>query len=157
MALTNNQKRAIHCAARQAGIDPRKQEDTYRLVLWNVGGFRSAADRSARRNGYIAVMAFFEERAGGQLKGASPGYWTDQDAKANPRDAIIYNIEQEAAALGMSREQCDGFLAGSHCSSGQYESLDEAPTRWLVKCLEGLKQIRKRRQQQQYQKSTQRV
>ena len=61
MALTNNQKRAIHCAARQAGIDPRKQEDTYRLVLWNVGGFRSAADRSARRNGYIAVMAFFEE------------------------------------------------------------------------------------------------
>ncbi len=153
MALTNNQKRAIHCAARQAGIDPKTAEDTYRLVLWNVGGFRSAADKNARRSGYIAVMAFFEERAGGQLKGASRGYWGDQDAKANPRDAIIYKIEQEAAALGMSRRQCDGFLAGDHCSSGQYESLDDAPTRWLVKCLEGLKKIRQRRQHQ----TTQRV
>jgi len=146
MALTNGQKRAIHAAARQAGIDPRENEDTYRLVLWNVGRFHSAADRQASRNGFIAVMAFFEEKAGGQLKRNTPGYWAAEDAKATPRDPIIYKIKQTASQLGLSSEQIDAFLAGPHCSSGQHESLADAPTRWCVKVLEGLKQILARRE-----------
>ena len=109
MSLTNGQKQAIHCAARQAGVDPRENEDTYRLILWNCGGFRSAADKQAKRTGYIAVMAFFEEKAGGQLEGASPGYWTGQYDIANPRDAIIHKIEEEGAALGLTREQLDAL------------------------------------------------
>jgi len=145
MSLTNGQKRAIHAAARQAGIDPRKNEDTYRLVLRNVGGFHSAAAKRASREGFIAVMAFLEERAGGQLKGNTPGYWAGQDATANPRDPIIYRIRQTASKLGLSNEQIDAFLAGPHCSSGRYESLADAPTRWCVKVLEGLKQILARR------------
>lgn len=137
--LTNGQKRAIHSAARQAGIDSCKDEEQYRMILLNVGGFRSAADRTASRQGYIAVMAFFEEASGGQLRGCTPGYWAAENAKANPRDPIIYKIRQTAESLGMDAKTLDHFIASRHMSSGWYESLEDAPTRWLVKVLEGLK------------------
>jgi len=142
--LSNGQKRAIHLAARQAGVDPKADEDSYRTVLLNVGGFRSAADRTARREGFIAVMAFFEARAGGRLRRSTAGYWACEDAKANRRDPLIWRIRQEAVALGMS--DADAFLAGPHCSGGRYQSLAEAPTRWLAKCLEALKAMRRRRE-----------
>ena len=145
MSLTNGQKRAIHCAAREAGIDSRTDEDSYRLVLWNVGGFHSAADRTASRQGFIAVMAFFEQRAGGGLTGCTFDYWADEDAKANPRDPIIYRIKRIAAGLGMDDQGIEDFMESRHMSSGAYRRLEDAPTRWLVKLLEALKAMQRRR------------
>ena len=141
--LTNGQKKALHCAARQAGLD----RDAYKLVIRNVGGFQSAADKTASREGFIAAMAFFEARSGGRLRGNTPGYWAAENDRANPRDPVIYRLRQLADSLGMDRRSLDDFLAGPHCSSGLYRSLDEAPVRSLVKLLEGLKAISHRRHQ----------
>ena len=139
--LTNGQKKALHCAARQAGLD----RDAYKLVIRNVGGFASAADKTANRYGFLAAMAFFEARCGGCLRGNTPGYWAAENGKANPRDPLVYRIREVAGELGMNAAALDDFLAGPHCSSGLYASLDEAPTRWLAKLLEGLKAIHKKR------------
>lgn len=140
--LTAGQKKALHCAARQAGLD----RDGYTMVIRNVGGFDSAADRTAGREGFIAAMAFFEARCGGRLAGNTPGYWAAEHARANPRDGLLYRIRQVAGALGMSPQALDEFLHGPHCSSGLYATLDEAPVRWLAKLLEGLKAIQRQRQ-----------
>lgn len=139
--LTNGQKKALHCAAREAGLD----REAYRLVIRNVGGFESAADKTAGRAGFIAVMAFFEARCGGRLRGRTQDYWAAENAKANPRDPLVYKIRQVAAALGMDAAALDDFLASPHCSSGLYATLDEAPARWLAKLLEGLKAIYRKR------------
>lgn len=141
MSLTNGQKRAIHAAARQAGLN-RQQ---YETVIWHVGAFRSAADSTASRQGFIAVMAFLEERCDGCLRGNTSDYWRDQDRQHNPRDPIIHRIRQVAASLGMDDHGLDEFMAGKHMSGGWYSSLNAAPTRWLVKLLEGLKAMERRR------------
>jgi len=140
--LTNGQKKALHAAARAAGIDDAGR----RLIQRNVGGFHSAADRTATRAGFIACMAFYEARCGGRLMGARTGYWTAEDEKASPTDALVRRCRQEADALGMGPAEVNHFLAGGHMSSGQYDDLATCPAYWLRKLLEGLKAIGKRQQ-----------
>lgn len=145
MSLTNGQKKALHVAAKAAGVD----EAARRLIQRNVGGFHSAADTTATRQGFIAVMSFYERCCDGHLRGFTPGYWKGQDETANPTDAIVFRIRQEAKALGLSNEQLNGFLAGPHMSSGAYDDVTACPAYWLRKLLEGLKAIGKRRRRRQ--------
>ena len=144
MPLTNGQKKALHLAARAAGVD----EAARRLIQRNVGGFHSAADRTATRQGFIAVMAFYESRCAsgraGHLPGFTPGYWKGQDETANPTDAIVFRIRREAKALGLNQARLNAFLAGPHMSSGAYDDVTACPAYWLRKLLEGLKAIRRR-------------
>ena len=137
MALTNGQKRALHAAARQAGVD----EDQRRIIQRNVGGFYSAADKTASRQGFIAVMAFYERRCGGALEGNTAGYWQAENDKANPTDGLVFACRKIAGRLGLSNGQLDAFLAGRHMSCGACQSLEGAPAYWLRKLLEGLKAI----------------
>ena len=141
MNLSNRQKMLLHVAASAAGADEAER----RLVQQNVGGFYSAADKAVTREGFIAVMAFWEQRAGGTLDRFTEGYWQGQDAKANPTDAVIHRIRTEAAALGLTPEQLDAFAAGKHMSNGRYQRLDQMPAYWLRKCLQALVEIRRRR------------
>jgi len=150
MALTNGQKKAIHAAARQAGIP----EDMRRTVQQRIGGFWSAADATASRQGFIAVMAFHESRCGGRLARCTPGYWSAEDARANPTDSLVYRIRAEASALGMTEAGLDAFLAGEHMSRGACESVATAPAYWLRKLLQGLIEIRKRRHRPQDRRAT---
>ena len=64
---------------------------------------------------------------------------------------LFRSVYLAAETLGMDRPALDQFLAGPHCSSGLYPSLDEAPVRWLVKLLEGLKAMGRRRAVAQHQ------
>ena len=138
--LTTGQKRALHLAARAAGVD----EPARRLIQRNIGGFHSAADRTATRAGFIAVMSFYEKRCGGHLAGFSKGYWAGEDERANPADALVHRIRKEARALGMAEARLEQFLAGPHMSAGACRELATAPAYWLGKLLEGLKAIRRR-------------
>lgn len=140
MSLTNGQKRALHAAARQAGVDDEQR----RLIQRNIGGFHSAADKTATRQGFIAVMAFYERRCGGCLAGSTRGYWAFEDDKANPTDGLVFACRKTASRLGLSNGQLDAFLAGRHMSCGACESIEQAPAYWLRKLLEGLKVIAKR-------------
>jgi len=141
MSLTNGQKKALHSAARQAGLDEQER----RLIQQNIGGFFSAADRSASREGFIAVMAFCEKRCGGCLAGCTVGYWSAQDAQANPLDGLRHRLNHQAAAMGWSPGDVDRFLASEHMSSGLYGSVEDAPAYWLGRLLEALKAIASRR------------
>ena len=140
MNLSNRQKMLLHVAASAAGADEAER----RLVQQNVGGFYSAAE-PVTRQGFIAVMAFWEHKAGGTLASFTESYWQAEDAKANPTDAVIHRIRTEAAALGLGRQQLDAFAAGKHMSNGRYATVDQMPAYWLRRCLEGLKAIRRRR------------
>ena len=140
MALTAGQIKALHAAAREAGVP----EDLRRSVQWHVGGFHSCSDRTAGRAGMIAVMAFYELRAGGSLRGCSPGYWQSEDARANRTDALVYACRREARAMGLSDRQLDAFVAGSHMSNGACADVATATAYWLRKLLDGLKAIRRR-------------
>lgn len=140
MALTNGQKKALHVAARQAEIP----EDMRRTIQRRIGGFWSAADKTASREGYIAVMAFYEDRCNGQMGGFTRGYWAAENEKANPTDPLVWRIRREAAAMGLSSDKLDAFLAGPHMSSGACEDVETAPAYWLRKLLQGLIEIRKR-------------
>jgi len=130
----------LHVAASAAGVT----EDERRLIQRNVGGFHSAADPTTTREGFIAVMAFYESRCGGALAGFTAGYWQREDAKANPTDALIYRLRQEARSLGISDRQLDLFIAGKHMSGGACDSVETATAYWLRRCLEALKAIAKR-------------
>ena len=141
MRLSNKQKMLLHVAAAQAGVS----EDDRRMIQRNVGGFHSAADTTTTREGFIAVMAFYESRAGGALRGFTRGYWQGQDAQANPTDALVHRVRQEAYRMGMSDRQLDLFIAGPHMSGGACESVETAPAYWLRRCLEALKAIGARR------------
>ncbi len=141
MPLTNGQKRALHCAARQAGVD----EDQRRTIQQQLGGFYSAADPAASRRGFISVMAFYECRCSGRLAGSTAGYWQAQDAQANPTDALVFACRKAGSGLGLSNGKLDAFLAGRHMSRGACESLDTATAYWLRRLLDGLKAIAKRR------------
>ena len=116
--LTNGQKRALHAAARRLGLP----EDVRRMVQWNAGGFYSAADRTASREGFIAVMAVYEQRAGGRMPGCTPGYWQDEDRKANPSDGLRHLVRQAAAELGVDP---DRFIAGERMSRGACDGLPQ--------------------------------
>ncbi|MDD4891975.1 MAG: hypothetical protein PHU85_18805 [Phycisphaerae bacterium] len=141
MKLTNRQKQALHSAARACGVD----EDMRRTIQWNVGGFYSAADATCTREGFIAVMAYYEVHNNGQLPGFTRGYWQGQDRKSSPLDAGRHYVLQLAAGLGLSREKLDEFIRGPHMSSGQFRGLDDLSAAWLHKLAEALKAIARRR------------
>ncbi|MFB3893249.1 MAG: hypothetical protein ACE15C_14630 [Phycisphaerae bacterium] len=147
MALSTGQKRALHAAARQAGFDDSAPGgiERRRMVMRTVGGFHSAADRTATREGYIHVMAYFEQLAGGCLRGCTRGYWTGQSKVARPADSLIWRIRRECERLGMSPEQLDRWIAGPHMSAGECKGLADAPEHWLRKIVEALKAIGVRR------------
>lgn len=138
--LTNGQKKALHSAARQAGV----REDERRLIQRNVGGFHSAADRTATREGFIAVMAFLEKLAGGTLRGCTAGYWREQNAESRPGDSLRFRVRQVAGEMGWTVEQTDRFLASKHCSNGFCASVEEASEYWLGRLLDGLKAMGRR-------------
>jgi hypothetical protein len=139
--LTIGQKKGLHSAARQAGYD----DDARRMIQKNIGGFSSAADKTASREGYIAVMAFYEGHCNGQLNGCTPGYWASEDERANPTDAITHRINCEAQALDMSPQQLDQFVAGKHMTDGKFDTLAACSAYWLHRVLQALLEIRKRR------------
>jgi hypothetical protein len=146
--LTLGQKKALHSAARealgQAGYDAQELESMRRTIQQRIGGFWSAADRRASRFGFIAVMAFYEQLAGGQLTGFTKGYWGDQDHRSNPTDALLYAVRRQAAAMGLSPDGLNRFLASKHVTGGAYTNVAEAPAYWLRRLLEALKAITRR-------------
>jgi len=138
--LTNGQKKSLHSAARQAGFDDHAR----RMVQRNIGGFESASDPSVTREGFISCMAFFENHCGGQLRGCTPGYWTNEESRANPIDPLVHRINCEAQALDMSPRQLDEFVAGKHMTNGKYDTLAACPAYWLRRVLQALLEIKKR-------------
>lgn len=145
MGLTNKQKMLLHIAPARLGID----ESQRRVIQRNIGGFYSAADRAASHAGFAAVMAYYEQRAGGRLEGYTPGYWQaahDRNERGESTERLIWRIRRLAGpgGLGMSGRQIDEFLAGPHMTNGQFNHLEEAPAYWLRKCLQGIIEIRKR-------------
>lgn len=130
-------------AARKAGVD----EWARREIQRKIGGFYSAADRAASREGFIAVMAHYEglcERIGVQLA-RTPNYWRDEDAKANPTDALVYRVGKQAQEMGLSPEQLDAFVAGKHMTNGRYSTVKELSMYWLVRLTEALRKIAERK------------
>jgi len=138
--LTNGQKKALHVAARRLGLP----EDLRRAVQWNAGGFYSAADATASREGFIAVMAVYEAKAGGRLGGCTEGYWQAEDRKANPSDGLRFLVRKAASELGMAPAAADRFIAGERMSRGGCDGVDDAPPYWLRRCLEAFKAMRRR-------------
>jgi hypothetical protein len=145
MILSNKQKMLLHTAAAQAGYGGAEHEDERRMVQRNIGGFFSAADKTATREGFIAVMAFYEKHCGGQIGDFTRGYWAAEDAKANPLDSLRFRVNKLAAEMGWTPADVDAFLHSKHMSSGIYGSVEEASAYWLTRLLEGLKAIRQRK------------
>ena len=142
--LTRKQKMLLHTAAKSLGIDEAQR----RVIQTNAGGFYSAADKTASREGFAAVMAFYEDRSGGRLDGFTAGYWRDAVAKnqrGDDTDRLVWRIRREADALGWSAADTDAFLAGRHMSAGKVASVADASAYWLGKLLEALKQMNRRR------------
>jgi hypothetical protein len=139
--LTNGQKKALHCAARQAGI----AEPMRRSIQRRLGGFYSAADRTATRHGFLAVMAFLEDRAGGRLRGNTAGYWQAAYEKEDPESALRYKARLLGADLGMDGGDLDRFVASTRVSGGRARDLATAPRWALRKLVEALKAMRERR------------
>ncbi|HUU90184.1 MAG TPA: hypothetical protein VM238_03125 [Phycisphaerae bacterium] len=138
--LTNGQKKALHVAARRLGLP----DDVRRMVQWNAGGFYSAADATASREGFIAVMAVYEARSGGQMPGCTEGYWQAEDRKANPADALRFLVRKAAAELGLDDAAADRFIAGERMSRGGCDGVADATPYWLRRCLEAFKAMRRR-------------
>jgi hypothetical protein len=141
MALTNGQKKALHSAARQAGLS----EIERRMLQKSRGGFESAAAEGWTRQGFIRVMAALETLCQGQVRGCSPGYWRDQERQATPGDGLRWRITQLAGELGFSSDQLDAFLSSRHMSGGKFLHLADAPVYWLTRLLDALKAIQSRR------------
>jgi len=139
--LTNKEKALLHMIPSKLGIAAAER----RVIQRNVGGFHSAADRTATHEGFAAVMAFYEDRSGGCLDGYSPGFWCGRAEKALPTDRLLYRIARLAKSMGWTPGDVDLFLASDHMSSGGYASVQEAPTYWLTRLLEALKKISQRR------------
>jgi len=142
MALTNGQKRALHAAARQAGVTEMER----RFIQRNLGGFHSAADRTATRLGFIRVMAHYEDACSGRLRGCTPRYWRSQADAARPGDALRFACRRQAEALGWPAERLDAFLAGPHMSGGRAASVAAAGPYWLHRLLDALNAMLARRQ-----------
>jgi len=138
--LTNGQKKALHAAAGQAGLD----DAGYRTALRNFARVKTSTDARITRVGFISVMAYFEYEAGGRLKGCDAGYWQREMATARPADALLWRIRSDAKALGWTQADLDAFVAGPNMSGGRFTTLDETPAVWLVKVLEAMKAMRGR-------------
>ena len=100
--LTNGQKRALHRAARLAGI----AEAQRRVIQVNIGGFYSAADRTVTRHGFIVVMAHLERLAAdrGEMVARTWGYW-----QAAPEAAARCHYVAEHVWLARPRIGLPGF------------------------------------------------
>ena len=140
MGLTNGQKKALHIAAHNLGLT----EEERRLIQRNIGGFFSAADETASREGFIAVMAFYEARNGGLLAGNTKGYWKAEQDKACPADRLRYRVEREAATMGWTPAHLDAFLHSPKMTNGLFKTVAEAPGYWLHKTLQALLSIKRR-------------
>jgi hypothetical protein len=138
--LTNGQKKALHCAARQIGL----ADEMRRSVQRRLGGFYSAADKTATRWGFLAVMAFFETQAGGRLRGNTAGYWQRAYEKEDPESALRYKARALGADLGMDAGDLDRFVASDRVSGGRARGLATAPRWALRKLVEALKAMRER-------------
>ena len=139
MPLTNKQKMLLHVVP--AGLRPPIDEAQRRVIQRTVGGFYSSADATATREGFVSVMAFYEDRSGGRLDGFSQGYWADardKNERGEQTDRLTWRIAREAEALGWSADQVDAFLAGRHMSSGKCRGVADAPAYWLSRLLEAL-------------------
>jgi len=141
--LTNGQKKALHSAARQAGVP----EQMRRSIQRRIGGFYSCADRTATRWGFLAVMAFLEGRAGGRLRGNTAGYWQAAYEKEDPESALRYKARALAEDLGMDSGDLDRFIASDRVSGGRARDLGSAPRWALRKLVEALKAMSQRRMQ----------
>jgi len=140
MKLSNRQKMLLHTVPKALGID----DDQRRMIQSNLGGFHSAADGTASREGFIAVMAFYEARAGGALDGFTAGYWRQADAEASPADATRYHLRRIAEEIDWPAGLLDRFIAGPHMSNGACTGIDDAPEYWLLRAIEALKVIKAR-------------
>ena len=138
--LTNGQKKALHSAARQIGL----ADELRRSVQRRLGGFYSAADRTATRHGFLAVMAFLEGQAGGRLRGNTHGYWQAAYEKEDPESALRYKARALGADLGMDPGDLDRFVASDRVSGGRAADLASAPRWALRKLVEALKAMRER-------------
>lgn len=140
--LTNKQKMLLHIVPTHLGVD----DDQRRTIQRNIGGFESAADKSASHEGFVAVMAFYEDRGGGCLAGYTDGFWTQANEKnvnsgGGNDDRLRWLIRQQAASMSWEENECDIFMASKHCSSGAYQTIGEANRYWLSRCLDGMRAI----------------
>jgi cytochrome c2 len=139
MALSAKQKMLLHTVPQALGISDEERI----LIQRSLGGFHSAADPTAGREGFIAVMAHYESRSpGGQIAGNTPGYWQTEDRKVTSgeagRQAKIAMIRKACAQLNWSDQTLNNFLCGPRMSSGLFGHADEASDYWLRKCLQAL-------------------
>ena len=146
MSLTNKQKMLLHRVASQLGIDDEQR----RIIQRNVGGFHSAADKTASHEGFAAVMAFYEDRAGGTLPGYTPAFWKAAHERNKARDGVstdrlIWQIRRVAKTLGWPANRIDTFLHGPHMSSGAANNLETANAYWLHRLLDAMKTMAARR------------
>ena len=141
MSLTNGQKKALHSAARQAGLSDEHRH----MVQRSIGGFDSAKAAGWTRQGFIRVMAYFEKAAGGALRGCTAWYWRGEAGPEHADDALRHAIRQAAAGLPepMSPEQLDHFLA--RMSNGNSLAVEGASRYWLSKLLDGLRALSRRK------------
>lgn len=141
MRLSNKQKMLLHIVPEALGVTEAER----RVIQRNVGGFFSAADATCTREGFIAVMAFYESKSpSGFLPGFDAGYWASAAETAGPNDPLIRRVRQEAFKLRWGDRELNLFLAGKHMSSGRYRAVDDAPPYWLSRLLEALKAMNKR-------------
>ncbi len=142
--LTRKQKMMLHVVPARLGVD-----DVDRMVIQrNIGGFLSAADKTASHEGFAAVMAFYEGKAGGRLQGHTRGYWKaqhDRNETRGPNDRLLWRIRREAGPLGLGDGEINAFLASEHMSSGRHSDVNTASAYWLRRLLQALIEIRKRR------------
>jgi hypothetical protein len=145
MSLTNGQKKALHSAARQAGLN----DDQRRMIQKGIGGFDSAAAAGWGRDGFLRVMAHYEQQyCDGCLRGCTPHYWRDQARGARPADRLLFAIRREAAGLPepMTDSQVDAFLA--RMSGGKESDARASGVYWLSRLLDALKALGERRRRE---------
>jgi hypothetical protein len=139
--LTNGQKKALHSAARQAGVP----EDMRREIQWHVGGFYSAADKTANRYGFLCVMSFLEAKAGGTLAGCTASYWTDHRDRSSEHAATDFAIDRSRQELGWTPADLDAFIASKHMTSGACDSMEQLTHYWRHRVRSALAAMLKRK------------
>jgi len=141
MRLSAKQVRAAAMAARHCGLDDAAR----RLVQANIGGAMSLRAPTWTREGYCALMAWYEGKCAGRtLPGFTAGYWTAQAHTVRPSDALGHRLRQAAAALGWDAATLDAFIAGPHMSRGAALDVASASLYWLTRCLEAVKAMARR-------------